>query len=314
MIWSPSTTSPSAFTATHRSASPSCAMPRSASCSFNASRSGSRCSDPQPSLMLCPSGSALMTTTVAPAARYASGAMSEAAPFAQSTTTRIPSRLCGADPARCFDVMLGAVQQVVRPADARADRPAPVGRLRHRRLDLVLHPVAELVTASREQLDAVVGHRVVGGRQHHAQVRARLGGQVRDPRGGQHADPDHGGAGTGQARHHGRLQHLAAGPWVAAHHGERGVRLVRLGKHVRCRDSDGHRQLRAQVGVGQPPNAIGAEESTHYRPFPPKRCADTRHCWPTRAEKATAGPAQWAARPLTLLASASSTAEPYEPS
>ncbi|CAM5321215.1 Pantothenate kinase [Streptomyces badius] len=68
-IWSPSTSSPAASTARQRSASPSCAMPRSAPCSTTAARSSSRWVEPQPSLMLRPSGSAPMVTTWAPAAR-----------------------------------------------------------------------------------------------------------------------------------------------------------------------------------------------------------------------------------------------------
>ena len=49
------------------------------------------CVEPQPSLMLRPVGSALIAMTVAPAARYASDAAVEAAPFAQSTTTVSPA-------------------------------------------------------------------------------------------------------------------------------------------------------------------------------------------------------------------------------
>ena len=46
MIWSPSITRPSASTARHRSASPSCAMPTSAPVRTTSADSFSRCVDP----------------------------------------------------------------------------------------------------------------------------------------------------------------------------------------------------------------------------------------------------------------------------
>ena len=67
--WSPSTTSPAASTARHRSASPSWARPRSAPCSSTAACSSSRWVAPEPSLMRVPSPSAAMATTSAPARR-----------------------------------------------------------------------------------------------------------------------------------------------------------------------------------------------------------------------------------------------------
>ena len=63
-----------ASTARQRSASPSWAMPRSAPCSSDRGAAAARgACEPQPSLMLSPSGSAWITTTSAPACRYAVG-------------------------------------------------------------------------------------------------------------------------------------------------------------------------------------------------------------------------------------------------
>ena len=58
--------------------------------------------EPASSLMLRPSGAAWMATVSAPSARSAATAVSEAAPFAQSTTTFRPSRLAPSpsDPTR----------------------------------------------------------------------------------------------------------------------------------------------------------------------------------------------------------------------
>ncbi len=110
-----------------------------------------------------------------------------------------------------------------------ADAVAPVVRL-----DRVLDRVVQLVAAAGEELDAVVGHRVVAGGQHHAEVRAERAGQVRDGRGGQHADPQHVHAGTGQAGDHRGLQELSGRPGVTADHGDRPVPLerVRVPEHM----------------------------------------------------------------------------------
>ncbi len=56
MIWSPSTSSPCSSTAMTRSPSPSSARPSAAPRSTTVRRRTSGCVDPQPSLMLCPSG------------------------------------------------------------------------------------------------------------------------------------------------------------------------------------------------------------------------------------------------------------------
>ena len=104
MIWSPSTSAPRSSTASTRSASPSSARP-----SVGAVRRAPRPATPRdasnrtPSLMLRPSGSACSTTTSAPSARATRAARrSNAAPFAQSTTTRSPSSVRPSSaPTRC---------------------------------------------------------------------------------------------------------------------------------------------------------------------------------------------------------------------
>src|SRR5665648_571617 len=92
MIWSPSTIPPVLSIARHRSASPSKATPRYAPEATTAALSGSMWVEPQWSLMLRPSGEALITTTSAPAARSVMGPTLLAAPLAQSTAIRSPVR------------------------------------------------------------------------------------------------------------------------------------------------------------------------------------------------------------------------------
>ena len=90
--WSPSITRPSASANRARSASPSWAIPASAPFSFTAAATTSGWSAPQPSLMFLPSGRSNIGRTSAPSLRRTSGAARYAAPFAQSTTIRIPAR------------------------------------------------------------------------------------------------------------------------------------------------------------------------------------------------------------------------------
>ena len=88
---SPVVAAPVWSTATSRSASPSRARPTSAPLATTSAASDSGWVEPQPSLMLVPSGS--YGDGVArrrPGARRTSGATAEAAPLAQSTTTRMP--------------------------------------------------------------------------------------------------------------------------------------------------------------------------------------------------------------------------------
>jgi hypothetical protein len=183
--------------------------------------------------MLRPSGSAWIAMTSAPASAYATG-------------------------------VLGAVQQIVHPADRAAGRAAdqPVA-VRDGGLDALLHLIRELLPARGEELDAVVRHRVVRGGEHHAQVGLRLADQVRHRRGGQHPDPQDVGAGAGQARDHGRLQHLAAGARIAPDDGQRRVAAVGLGQHPGGRDGDREGQLGGEVVVRESAYAVGAEESPH---------------------------------------------------
>jgi hypothetical protein len=116
----------------------------------------------------------------------------------------------------------------------------------------------------REQLDAVVRHGVVRRGEHHTQIGVGLPDQVRHRRGREDADPDHMSPGTGQPRDDGGFQHLAAGPGVTPHDGERRVAAVRLDQHTRGRDRDRECQFRGeQIAVREAANAVRAEESPH---------------------------------------------------
>jgi len=83
------------------------------------------------------------------------------------------------------DVPSGPFLEWSHPTHGRAGGSIP--GLVQPSLDRVLELVGQLVATPREELDAVVGHRVVRGRQHDTQVGAAVGDQEGDGGSRQHA-------------------------------------------------------------------------------------------------------------------------------
>ena len=135
------------------------------------------------SLMFVPSGAACSTSTARRAPAGSAGAARNAAPLPQSTTTCRPSSRrpsSAADDVR--HVLVDAAAQLARDADAGprgAGRRRDRGQLGELALDLALELVGNLATAGREQLDPVVGVRVVARRDHRRPARR---GSRRDAR------------------------------------------------------------------------------------------------------------------------------------
>ncbi len=189
--------------------------------------------------MFRPSGSALIGMTLAPAARYARGAATDAAPWAQSTTTVSVIEPGGGGLADVAQIALQGVLGIHDTADARAGR-AGTGALVHEFLDAVLGGVVELVPAGAEDLDAVVGHRVVRRGDHHAEIGVIGAGQVGHRRRGQHTDAEGVDALAGDPGDDGGFEHLAAGARITADHGDPSAGLTRP----------------AEPSGGRPPRAI----------------------------------------------------------
>ena len=138
--------------------------------------------EPQPSLMLVPSGLARRcAVTSAPSAANTPGATLEAAPLAQSSTTRRPSSRRPSS-----DGPPGGSGRRRPPPASRDDasrprgrwaRPRPVdpGSGRARPRSAASTSTVELGAAGAEQLDAVVVEGVVGGRDHRRRQPRALG-------------------------------------------------------------------------------------------------------------------------------------------
>ncbi len=182
-----------------------------------------------------------------------------------------PVQAVGQDADEMRDVVVEALVVDGDPAHAGAGRPRPrltgaVGAVGL--LDPVLQLVGELVAATGEELDAVVGHRVVAGGEHHAEVRAERAGQIRDRRGRKHAHPQHVHAGAGQTRDDRGLQELTGRAWIASDHRHRPVTFecARFREHMRRSDRQTERQLRRQIRIGDAAHTVRAEESSHWCP------------------------------------------------
>ncbi len=147
--------------------------------------------------------------------------------------------------------------------DGTAGRSLPL--LAHPALDGDLDGVVELVATTREELDAVVGHRVVRGRQHHAEVGAERAGQVGDAGSRQHAEQEHVDTGRREARHDGGLEELPGNARVPTHHGAGTVprEVAAVGQDMCRGNGKVQGQLRRQSGVGQAPDPVRAEKACH---------------------------------------------------
>ena len=115
-----------------------------------------------------------------------------------------------------LDVALLRALDALGAADPVGGRQQVRGRRLHQRLDLALGLVGELVAVGVEQLDAVVGVGIVGGRDHHAEVGAQRAGEHGDRRRRHRAEQEHVHADRREARHQRRFDHVAGEPRVLA--------------------------------------------------------------------------------------------------
>ena len=167
MIWSPSTSFPSASTASMRSPSPSKATPRSASPPRHHPRSSQRSVAPQPTLMFVPSGSSPTSDDVRPSRSSTAGATWYIAPFAQSSRDPQARERRAEALADHLDVLLAHPRPSTR--SAAVGSPGASSSC----LDRLLLARPSSFQPPREELDPVVLGRIVrGGDDRAARARA----------------------------------------------------------------------------------------------------------------------------------------------
>ena len=166
------------------------------------------------------------------------------------------------------DVAVLGVGEAADAADAAADRRELL--LAEERLDAVLDLVGELRAAEREELDAVVGGRVVRRRDHHAEVGADGVDQERGRGRGDDAGVEHVDAGARETRRHGGGEELAGDAGVARDDGHRTatrraelVGVASLREDGRGRLGEAQGQVSREFTVGQAPDPVGSEEPGH---------------------------------------------------
>jgi hypothetical protein len=163
------------------------------------------------------------------------------------------------------DVLLDRPLVRAHPADGRADRGVPGAA--QELLDLRLDRVVELVPAASEELDAVVGHRVVRGADDHAEVGVEGVGQVGDARRRDHPEAEHVDPGRGQPGHDRVLEDLSRDPRVATDHGQgslaRPVEVAAVDDDARRGDRQVEGELGRDLAVGEATDPVGAEDARH---------------------------------------------------
>ena len=159
--------------------------------------------------------------------------------------------------AQVAQIAVGRVPGVDDPTEPGADRAQP--GIADQGFDLILGAVVELAPAGAEDLDAVVGHRVVRGGDHHPEVGVIGARQVGHRGGGQHPHPQRVDPLAGQPGDHRGLEHFAAGPRVAADHRDPAARRRRARQVPRRRGTQRQRQLGGQLTIGDPTDTVGAE-------------------------------------------------------
>ena len=223
MIWSPSTSRPSASTARQRSASPSCAMPRSAPCSPHRRAQRLEVGRADAVVDVEPVRVRVQRDDLRAGARVAvGGGRRRRAVGAVDDHPQPGQRVRGARQQVRHVPRLG-VRKIAHAADPGAGRDGLNGAPRPLLDGDPRRRPAACGRRAAKSLMPLSGIGVVRRRDHHAQVRAQRVHEMGDRRGGQHARRrTASGAGGGEPGDHGRLEHLPAGAGVAADHGRPG--------------------------------------------------------------------------------------------
>ena len=263
-IWSPSISSPFSSAISSRSASPSSAMPRCAPCSTTWAQRYSGTVEPQPRLMLKPSGDTPTGTTVAPSSHSTVGrdAIGRAMRAIDDDLQVVEPQAAREAGLRRLDIAAGGVVQA-RGAAERAGRgeamadvgspSAPRSRARSRRSSLKpsgpnsLMPLssnglceAEIITprsARRLRVSMAIGRRR------------------------QRADQRHVHAGADEAGGERRLDHVAGQPRVLADH--HAMAMAAAGEQQPGGLAEPERGLGGhRIGVRGAADAVGAEQAS----------------------------------------------------
>ena len=271
MIWSPSTTAPGVVDGEAAVGVTVVGDAEVGAVLEHAPRAAGRgASSRTPSLMLRPSGSAPITIDLGAGVGERLGRDARRRRRGRSRPRRAGRR---AGPAAVAEqVREVAVLGVGEAADAAHVRARSAGSLaRASRASMrVLERVGELGAAAGEELDAVVGHRIVRGRDHHAEVGAEVGHEERRrPGSGSTPDietstPELASPADTAAERNSPLRGCRARPRRWAPPAARRPANAPVAEHGAAADRAGEGQLGGEFAVREPPNAVRAEEPRHH--------------------------------------------------
>ena len=252
----------------------------------------SGCRAPQPTLMFSPVGRGMdRVHRRRRGARTASGARSEAAPFAQSTTIRIPSSGRRPPSTRCARYRSRPpLSDPDRAVDAEAperDRRGPP-RSCLRRVGQ-LHPVA------REELDPVVLGGVVRGADDDAGIGAGIDGQERDRRAWARPRPGARRRPASWIPLDERVLEPDARLSRVPTQQEDGTVLGLDSEHCHGCPAQVVRELRGELGAGDTPDPVGPEETRHGQVMLPVGGVTRGRTAPRHAALSASAAARWAA-------------------
>ena len=164
-----------------------------------------------------------------------------------------------------IDVLAHQPARIPDRTDVGARRPSP--RLPELLLDRRLNKVVELLAAARKELDAVVGHGVVGGGNHDAEVGLDGAHQVGHGWGGEDASVEHVDAGAREARGHRGREELAGHASIAAEDGRGAMarELASLAQYSRGCHGEPDGQLGRHIPIRDSTHTVGTEQARHAR-------------------------------------------------
>ncbi len=219
--------------------------------------------EPQPSLMLRPSGSSAITSTSAPRRSKIAGAARWVAPLAQSRTTLRPGEIEREGRLQGSQVVLEASVQLMHAPRLHAGRGLRAEQRLHPRLGLVV----ELRAPPREELDPVVAVGVVGGGDDRGKVEAEALDEDRGGRGRQNAAEQRVPTGRGDTGREGGLQHRPGLAGVADDEDLWPLGFQRGGRGLAQRRGE----LRGEERPRLSSDPVGSEEPARGRQFGPQR-------------------------------------------
>ena len=175
-----------------------------------------------------------------------------------------------------FNIAPGSV--VESPGFAQVRGVHPGRRLLQHGFHIALPGVGQLAAVGAEELDAVIGKRVVAGADHHAQCGTLRPRQKRHARRGQGAEQHHINTGGIEAALHGAFQHVAADARVFAN--QNGGSLFAALEHAAHRMGQAQDKVRRnRCNTHGAANAVGSKVLSAHSLFIPSRFACPGPAW-----------------------------------